>query len=230
MRLYHAILSDIQFQIKHGFYLVYILITAMYLIILSFLPDDILSIALPLVVYADPSILGLFFIGGIILLEKDQGVLLVLVVSPLRSLEYVLSKTISLSIISVLAAFAISFFSQFQNVNWLILFVATVLTSAFFTLCGIMINAACKNVNQYLLKTIPYMFLLIIPCFSLLGFPYSQIFCVIPSVAALKLTIGAFHGINSLEAVCIIIYLIVINSLMLKFAIRTFEHKIVYQD
>jgi ABC-type multidrug transport system ATPase subunit len=51
MRLLHAVLADIRFQIKHGFYLVYAIITAMYLIILSFLPENILSIALPLIVF-----------------------------------------------------------------------------------------------------------------------------------------------------------------------------------
>jgi len=75
MRLRHAILADIRFQIKHGFYLVYVIITIMYLIILSFLPENILSVALPVVVFSDPSVLGLFFIGGIILLEKGQGAL-----------------------------------------------------------------------------------------------------------------------------------------------------------
>ena len=65
MRLLNAIWSDIKFQIKQGFYLVYLIITIMYLIILSMLPENVLTIALPLVVFSDPSVLGLFFIGGI---------------------------------------------------------------------------------------------------------------------------------------------------------------------
>jgi fluoroquinolone transport system permease protein len=43
MRLLHAVLADIRFQIKQGFYLVYVIITAMYLIIMSFLPDEYFS-------------------------------------------------------------------------------------------------------------------------------------------------------------------------------------------
>ena len=134
MRLLHAVLADIRFQIKQGFYLVYVIITAMYLIIMSFLPDDILAVALPLVVFSDPSVLGLFFIGGIILMEKGQGVLMVLVVSPLRTSEYILSKVISLAIVSVLAAFAITYFSHYPTVNWWLLLLSTILTSGIFTL------------------------------------------------------------------------------------------------
>ena len=230
MRLLHAVWADIRFQFKQGFYLVYVLITVMYLIILSFLPEYILSVGLPLVVFSDPSVLGLFFIGGIIMLEKMQGILSVLVVSPLRTIEYILSKVISLAFVSVLAAFAITGFSHYGNVNWLLMFLSTVFTSGIFTLCGIMITAGCSTVNQYMIKTVPYMLLFVLPCFSLIGFPYSDLFTIIPSVAALRLMLGAYMGIPLYEAVGLIIYLVGMNYLFLRWAIRVFENKIIYQD
>lgn len=230
MRLLHAILADMRFQIKHGFYLVYVIITVMYLIILSFLPEDILSFALPLLVFSDPSVLGLFFIGGIILLEKGQGVLMVLVVTPLRSTEYILSKVISLSVISVAVAVTITWFSYFPSVNWALLILATMLTSGIFTLLGIMINAGCNTVNQYMLKTIPYMLFFTLPCFALIGFPYSWLFTIVPSVAALKLMLGVYHGIVWYEAAALVVYLCFVNYIFLRFAVRAFENKIVYQD
>ncbi|MFO7620844.1 MAG: hypothetical protein R6W81_06200 [Bacteroidales bacterium] len=230
MRFLHAIWADIRFQLKQGFYLVYVLITIMYLILLSFLPEDVLSIALPLVVFSDPSVLGLFFIGGIIMLEKVQGVLSVLVVSPLRTIEYLLSKVVSLALVSVLAAFAITGFSNYSNVNWLLLFLSTVLTSGIFTLCGIMINAGCQTVNQYMIKTIPYMLLFVLPCVTLIGFPYSWVFTIVPSVAALRLMLGAYTGINFYEATALIIYLTGMNYLFLRWTIRVFENEIIYQE
>lgn len=230
MRLLHAVWADICFQFKQGFYLVYVLITVMYLIILSFFPEDILSVGLPLVVFSDPSVLGLFFIGGIIMLEKMQGILSVLVVSPLRTIEYILSKVISLAFVSVLAAFAITGFSHYSNVNWLLVFLSTILTSGIFTLCGIMITAGCNTVNQYMIKTVPYMLLLVLPCFSLIGFPYSDLFTIIPSVAALRLMLGAYSGIPLYEVFGLIIYLAGMNYLFLRWAMRVFENKIIYQD
>ncbi len=230
MRLLHAVWADMRFQLKQGFYLVYVLITIMYLILLSFLPEKALSVALPLIVFSDPSVLGLFFIGGIILLEKVQGVLTVLVVSPLRTIEYILAKVISLALIAVLAAFAITGFSNYGSVSWLLVFLSTILTSALFTLSGIMINAGCQNVNQYMIKTIPYMLLFILPCFSLLGFPYSWLFTIIPSVAALRLMLGAYTGIPWNEAAGLVMYLIGVNYMFLRWTIRVFEKRIIYQD
>jgi fluoroquinolone transport system permease protein len=182
------------------------------------------------VVFSDPSVLGLFFIGGIIMLEKVQGVLMVVVVSPLRTMEYIVSKVLSLAFISVLVAFAISVFSRYESVNWLLLLLSTVLTSGIFTLCGIMINAGCQTVNQYMLKTIPYMLLFVLPCFSLIGFPYSWLFTIVPSVAALRLMMGAYLGISWYEALGLIVYLAGMNYLFLRWSIGVFENKIVYQD
>lgn len=230
MRLLHAVWADIRFQFKQGFYLVYVLITITYLIILSFLPEEILSVGLPLVIFSDPSVLGLFFIGGIIMLEKMQGILSVLVVSPLRTTEYILSKVISLALVSILAAFAITGFSNYGSVNWLLIFFSTVLTSGIFTMCGIMITAGCDTVNQYMIKTVPYMLLFVLPCFSLIGFPYSDLFTIIPSVAALRLMIGAYTGIPLYEAAGLITYLTGMNYLFLRWVIRVFENKIIYQD
>jgi fluoroquinolone transport system permease protein len=157
-------------------------------------------------------------------------VLTVLVVSPLKTDEYILAKVISLGFLSVLAAVAITFFSGYGQVNWLLLVLSTFLTSAVFTFSGIMINAGCNTVNQYLLKTIPWMLLLTLPCFSLLGFPGSWLFAVIPSVAALRLMLGSFLGIAGVEAAGLMVYLIIANYLLLKWTVRIFENKIIYQD
>lgn len=227
MRFINSVRADMKFQMKQGFYLVYAVITVMYLIILSFLPPNVLKITLPLIVFSDPSVLGLFFIGAIIMLEKSQGVLMVLVVSPLRTIEYILSKTFSLAFISVLAALVITLFSKCHSVNWLLLVISIILTSSIFTLCGIMINAGCNSVNHYMLKTIPYMLLLVLPCLSLIQFPYSYLFTVIPSVAALRLMLGAYMGIGWLEAFALIIYLIIVNYFILKLTVRVFESKII---
>lgn len=230
MRFLNATWADMRFQLKQGFYLVYVAIVIMYLVILSFLPADIHRIALPLVVFSDPSVLGLFFIGGIIMLEKNQGLLQVFVVTPLRTSEYLLSKMVSLSIVAVLAAFAITFFSNHVHVNWLILFGSTVLTSCMFTLCGVLISAGCRNVNQYLLKTVPYMFLFVLPCFSLLGSEYAYLFTVFPAVAALRLMLGAYGVMSWYEVLGLFLYLCVFNYLLFLYTIKFFESKVIFEE
>ncbi|HBZ24695.1 MAG TPA: ABC transporter [Rikenellaceae bacterium] len=230
MRLLNAIISDIRFQSKQGFYLVYVIITVMYLIILSLLPESFLRIALPLIVFSDPSVLGLFFIGGIIMLEKGQGVIQVLVVSPLTTGEYIIAKVVSLSVVAVAAASAITILSSSETINWFLFLTSVVLTSGIFTLCGVVINAGCNNVNQYILKTIPYMLLLVLPCFSILGAPLLYPLTLVPSVAALRLMLGAFTQITWYESAGLTLYLLLANYLLFRYAVRIFENKIVFQD
>jgi fluoroquinolone transport system permease protein len=230
MRLIHALWADICFQFRQGFFLVYAILTVMYLILLSFVPIESMKIVLPVVVFSDPAMLGLIFIGGIIMLEKIQGVLSVIVVTPLRATEYLLSKMLSLILVSVLAGFAITAFSRHETVNWLLLFASLCLSSGFFTLFGIMICAGCQTINQYFVRTIPYMLLLMLPCFSLIGFPYSWLFNIVPSVAALHLMMGAYTGMPFWESASLVLYLTGCIYLCLKGAIRIFEKKIVYQD
>ncbi|MCX8055940.1 MAG: ABC transporter permease, partial [Ignavibacteria bacterium] len=75
MRIISALKADIKFQAKQGFYSVYILLTLVYMIILEQVPNKYQNIVVPLVVFSDPTIVGFFFIGGIVMLEKVQGVL-----------------------------------------------------------------------------------------------------------------------------------------------------------
>ncbi len=231
MRIFNALHSDMRFQFKQGFYIVYVAIVVMYLIILHYLPENSIGIALPLIVYSDPSVLGMFFIGGIIMLEKGQGLLQVFTITPLRTAEYLISKILSLSIVSVLATTALTVFSAYNQVNWLLVILATILTSSIFTFCGIIISAGCRNVNQYLLKTIPYMLLFVLPCFSLIWFPSGSWFCVFPSVASLRLMQGAYtHGITWIESSLLIVYLTITCYIFFRWAVRVFESKIVFNE
>jgi len=73
MRLLMATAHDIRYQAKYGFYFLYAFITVVYSAILYFLPDQHKSIGASLILLTDPATLGFFFVGGIWLLEKDEG-------------------------------------------------------------------------------------------------------------------------------------------------------------
>lgn len=214
MRVLNALRADMRFQFKQGFYLVYIVITAMYMLIIGRLPQKIADIAVPLVVFSDPSVVGFFFIGGIIMLEKVQGVLQYIAVTPLRPVEYLLAKVISLSVLAEAAGLAITAVTYRGSVNWLLLAAGILLTSVSFTLCGFAAAADCDTVNRYFIKMIPYMLFMVLPCFSAAGFPYSWLLDIFPGAAGLKLVLGAFNGIGAAGAVLYTIYLTLFDILV----------------
>lgn len=227
MRLLSALKSDIVFQLKQGFYIIYIVITLVYMVALSWLSTSQLKIVVPLVVFTDPSVIGLFFVGGIIMLEKTQGIISAIVVTPLTTREYIISKVLSLVIVSLFAGISIVFIIYKDSVDWFLFTISLVLTSTFFTLCGLIIGAKCHTVNQYIVKTIPVMLFFVLPCFSLINYNNINVFYVLPSVASLKLILASFIGSDLFESLFLILYLSALNILALNYTEQIFEKHVV---
>lgn len=229
MRVKTALKSDFKFQLKQGFYTIYLVVIIVYLLVLSFIPNEYKNIILPILVYSDPAGLGMFFIGGIIMLEKEQGIINYLIITPLKVTEYIFSKVVTLSVLGTLVGILITIFSSYEGkVNYLYLGVGLFLIAIFFIYIGIIIVVGCKSLNQYFVKIIPYITLLILPCFTLIGFNYSEIFYLIPSVAGLKIILGAYNNISLIEVASLSLYLLLINYFLLLKVTNIFEEKIVY--
>jgi fluoroquinolone transport system permease protein len=226
VRLLNALRADIRFQFKQGFYLVYLLLTLVYMVVLTRFPLEFKRIAVPLTVFSDPSMVGFFFIGAIVMLEKVPGVLQYVTVTPLRSIEYLLAKVISLTMVALTAAIMIILTTYSEPLNWIVLISGIILTSSFFVLYGFIAAANCSTMNQYFIKMIPYMLLIVLPCFSLIGFPYSWVFNIFPSVAGLQLVIGAFNGLPLPGTLGFIAYLLLANTFMLFYVERVFDRMV----
>lgn len=74
MRFKNLLLWDMKFQGRYGFYLLYGILTAFYIVLLHSLPQSWKENAAAILIYSDPAAMGLFFMGAIILLEKSQRV------------------------------------------------------------------------------------------------------------------------------------------------------------
>ena len=230
MRLTNAIKADIKFQINHGFYIIYTILTLIYIIVIRQLPDEYKMLIVPLIVFSDPSLLGFFFIGGIVMLEKEQGVLDYLIVTPLRTKEYLLAKVLSLTTLATIAGFCITITSSSKSVNYFLLLIGILLTSIFFTLYGFIVAANCNTINQYFINMIPYMLIIILPCFSLFfDYKYFFLFNIFPSVSGLNVILGAFNGLSIIEGILYGIYLLSLDLLMLNIVERIFNNKVIYK-
>jgi len=227
-RLKNAVFSDILFQWKHGFYIIYLVISLVYVVILNQFPKLWLSKAVPIVIFSDPTVLGIFFIGGILLLEKEQGILMTLSITPLRTKEYVLSKLISLTAVAIFSTVLITLTVYGDRVNFFYMIMGVSLTSVFFILFGFIIAARSKNLNIYILKIIPWSMLMVLPVFSVFDFKFNWIFNLIPSVAGFKLIYGAYNSLSFGEAAFNIVYLIIFNWIFIEKLSTHFGEKMIW--
>lgn len=170
MRIIGAILQDVKFQFRYGFYFIYAVMIAFYIVILGFFPAAWKPQATAIVIFADPAALGFFFIGGILLLEKGERVLDALFVSPLRVWEYVVAKAVSLGIISAVVGIIISFAGLGLKFNLPLTALSLFIGSGLFTFAGMAAGCKAKSVNQYLIITTPVEIVLSLPpCLVLFG-------------------------------------------------------------
>jgi len=108
MRFLQALKQDIRYQFRNGFYYVYLFVSIIYIAILFKLPNEIQGIVTAMVIFSDPAMLGFFFIGAIILLEKEENIFEALFITPLRVKEFIGARIFSLTAISLLTSFLIA--------------------------------------------------------------------------------------------------------------------------
>lgn len=153
MRLGNLIMWNIKFQIKYGFYLLYAILTFLYLMVLFAIPELWRKNAVALLIFSDPAAMGLFFMGAIVLLEKSQKVLCAFAVSPIRAMEYIIAKVVSLCAIALIVAAILAIALKVENVAYILF--GTALLGAVFTLLGIIIATKITSLNQFILWTVP---------------------------------------------------------------------------
>jgi len=153
MRMLRLISGDIRFQMKYGFYFIYGVFCVLYVFLLMIFPESYRERAVSIMIYSDPAAMGLFFMGAIVLLEKNQRVLNALAVSPVKVFEYMAAKIISLALVSVLVSLVLALAAGLRNIP--IVLLATALPSMIFTLLGLIDAAMINSLNQYIIAVVP---------------------------------------------------------------------------
>ena len=217
MRLGRLIRGDIHFQWKYGFYFIYFILTLLYVCAIAALPEHWKNNIAAIMINSDPAAMGLFFMGAIVLLEKSQKVLNAMVVSPVKVSEYILSKTVALIAISTIIAMILGLVSGSNHL--LGIAVGTALTSAIFTMLGIIAATRISNLNQFLIVIMPIEIVCFVPPIVGLFVKLPDIFRFFPFTACMNLITGK-NSLLSFDMVLVIATLIILYIV----ARRTVRH------
>lgn len=190
-----------------------------YIIALMLTPLDYKPMVASLIVLTDPAMLGIFFIGGIWLLEKGEGLHQFWCISPLRPIEYVFAKSISLALISTIAAELIVLIGMGNKIHFVLLSICVFLGAVIFNLIGLIIASYAHSVNHYMMIVVlPTIFLLIPPI--LCAFGITHIFLeLFPGTALLHLIVGCIDTTSKVKNVSwfvLILWLIIISIFAIK--------------
>lgn len=170
MRFFNALKNDIRFQIKYGFYFLYAFFSLVYMAVLWVMPSGYKNMTASLIILTDPAMLGIFFIGGIWLLEKGEGLHRFWSISPLRPLEYLLSKSISLAVLSTVSAELIALAGLKGRFYPVSLSLCVFWGAVVFNLIGLLVASYARSVNHYMIIVVlPTVFLSIPPILTAFG-------------------------------------------------------------
>ena len=118
--------------------------------------------AVGVIVFSDPALLGLVFIGAIVLYEKSERTLSSIAASPVTVKEYILSKVVSLGIISSLSGILIALAVPVET-NWPMMIIGLLFGSCLFTMIGLSASVRIANFQQFIVYLVPLAFLTAVP-------------------------------------------------------------------
>jgi len=200
---------DIKLQWRHGFWLVYFVVSIVYLLIIFSLPGVARPTISLYLVMTDTSVLGVMFVGALVLLEKQQNVMQSIFVTPLRLSTYLISKTISLTLLSVIMSMIIYVPVSGINVKTIMMVVVVTITSSMFILLGIGASARAMTLNQYLGRLIIASLLIILPLAPFLAFENIGWLRIFPSNALFEIATQVHSGsVGQLAVIDILILLL----------------------
>jgi fluoroquinolone transport system permease protein len=112
--------------------------------------------------------MGLFFMGAIVLFEKSERVLDSVAISPVKPVEYVLSKLCSITVISTAVGLLIGIFSNdikdIRDISYVFnIIIGVFLGSCLFSAIGLIIASKITTLNKFIIATIPFELIINIP-------------------------------------------------------------------
>ncbi|MEL7604036.1 MAG: ABC transporter permease [Bacillota bacterium] len=197
MRMTALIRGDIRFQFKYGFYFLYLVFSVLYISLLSALPIAWKAQAAVLMIFTDPAAMGLFFMGAIVLFEKSEQVLNSIAISPVKPIEYVISKLVTIAVISTGVALLIGAGGGVIG-NPLYFVPGVFLGSCLFSAVGLMVAANIASLNQFIVATIPAELLINIPAFAWMFGWKPGILLLHPGVCIIELCDNGAHALPAL--------------------------------
>jgi len=151
-----------------------------------------------MLLFFDPAIIGIMFVGVLVLFEKSENVLQALVITPMKTDDYLLSKITSLTILSIISAsIFIALLNIFSGIDFNIQFLVLgiILTSVMLILLGFILVSRVNNINEYLVAMIiAFLGLLFAPLLHLSGLYENVIFYLWPTQASFILFTGVFNA------------------------------------
>ena len=235
-RLGATIKTDVVVQVRNKLYAIGIGVGALLAVLLAWLAGaDHLPSVVPATLLLFVGGTTLLYVAGMIIFERDEGTLHAVIVSPLRTLEYLWSKIITLSLLATLESVtmvggAMLILSRFGAVPWPnvpLLLIGILTIGVIYTLMGIVLIVRYQKITDFLIPMAAIVSVLQLPFLHFLGLVEHPVFLIIPTSAPTMLMQGAFMPLAPWEWGYGVVYTVAMIGGFAVWAYRAFNKHII---
>ena len=226
-RLAATMRCDVRLQLRNGFYWAAAFVLGAWALVVSQLPPVVWAPLMPPLILGNLVMATFFFMGGLVLLEKGEGTLEAQVVTPLTGGEYLASKVLTLTALSVVENLAVVLMTHGPVFRWLPFVAGMAGASVMFCLIGFIVVARYDSINEYLFPTMIYTTLFYLPLLDYTGLWETRWMLLHPLQAPLVLMEGAFYPLQAWEWFYGSVYSTLWIALVFLWSRRTFRRFVV---
>jgi ABC-type Na+ efflux pump permease subunit len=224
--------NDLRLQARSYLYPATAVSTGMICALIQLLPTrPPSSKILAFLVFMDPATIGLAFVGVMILVEKSQGTLRALGVTPVRTRWYVASKATSLTLLTFAASLIVVLVGARGGFDLARLLAGLTLSSAVAVLLGIVCVTGARSLNHLVMRLLWVTTLLYLPLLAHFGVVRgvaAGLLALVPSMAMLLALEAALapDAISPVEQAYAVCYLGLCAGILWTWAMRGFERAV----
>ncbi len=187
IRLVATLQIDVRVQLRNGFYLATAFVVVCSIAVLRWLPNDVAALLLPVVLLENILINTFYFVSALLLLEQGEGTLAAQSVTPLRRDEYLASKVITLTALSLVESLLIA--TAVAGLDWrlLMMTLGIALAATLFCLSGVAVIAHYESINEFIMPSVLYTAVLSLPLLGYFGVGSREWYLLHPIQGSLEL-------------------------------------------
>ena len=208
-----------------------VLITVLYGVIFYFIRDlPNVEPFLTLLIYNDPAIIGMFFIGLGVIMESNSKVLPALFVTPINYHSYLVTRIIALTLVGTGCAAGMTAALLGLSIHWGQFLVGVGSTCILFSLAGIFIVSFTQDFLTFMLRSIPILLLLSLPMLNYFGLTSWMILDYMPLTGSLHFVVASYSSKVLLTPMQAIISLVVWIPLLYTITYGIFVQRVIKSD
>ncbi|ASJ07219.1 fluoroquinolone export ABC transporter permease subunit [Thermococcus pacificus] len=174
--------TNLTLGVRGYVYPIYVLIGLAYGLMLMIFPERYLPTMVPIFLLFEPGLVGFMFVGTEIFAEKKDGAIGALAVTPIEWRDYIIAKTLIMSLLSVIGAVLIMAIGTRSLDGLGYVAVGAFLASVVYTLLGIAVSAKYRDLDDYFVPIMAVLIVSLLPFAHYHGYLTSEIWKVLYAV------------------------------------------------